>query len=642
MLLKWLKAEKATQVGAALADAFASEATGGPSRERSKAGRGETSGHDLRGLMQHFLQRVDHDTRPLRLNILKRATLANSFKWRLLEKGIDRQTADELTQALIVRLSTNRAPAAAALKSTATSASARKFSSVASLLAQGSACMARGAYPEAIEQLQELLRLNAEHATARNTLGAALCKLGRYAEAEDQFRRAIASKRDYREARANLGTVLRWRGRLAESEAPLRQALKLKPTDIDAQLSLSATLLLLSRWREAKVLLQSVLRRAPRNVMALVGLAQIAGPEGRFAEAESLFKRAIEIDPKAQAAWAGLVWLRKMTSADRSWLEHAEEVAAGQLTPLEEANIRYAIGKYYDDVGEFDSAFRNFQRANELQKEAAEPYDRKARERFVEDMERSYTRATVTGPHPGSSDSTRPIFVVGMPRSGTSMLEQIIASHPSARGVGEFGFWSDAMRRHEAAMRQEFPGETLRRQLAAGYLRALSARCSDAPLVVDKTPFNTDYLGLIHAVFPRARIIYLRRSPIDTCLSCYFQQFSTEMNFCLDLSDLAHYYRQHVRLVAHWRELLPASTLLEVSYEELTADQEHWTRRILDFLGLDWDERCLDFHKTDRPVMTASFWQVRQEMYRRGGVRWHNYRKFARPLLELKDLDRPR
>jgi tetratricopeptide (TPR) repeat protein len=642
MLLKWLKVEEATQVGTALADAFASDAARGRSRVRSRVTRREANPHGLQGLLQQFLQRVDRDAGPLQLNVLKRATLANSFKWRLLEKGIDRQTADEATQALIVRLSTNRADAAPAAKSVATAAIARKPPSLATLLAQGNACMARGAYFEAIEFFQELLRRNAEHATARNTLGAALCKVGRYKDAEEQFRLAIVSKRDYREAHSNLGTVLRWRGRLVESEPPLRHALKLKPTDIDAQLSLSATLLLLSRWREAKALLESVLKRAPRNVAALVGLAQIAGPEGRFAEAESLFKRAIAIDPKAQAAWAGLVWLRKMTPADKAWLERAEAVAGGRLAPLEEANIRYAIGKYHDDVGEFDSAFGNYQRANELQKVAAETYDREARTRFVEDMQRTYTRATLTGPYPGASESVRPIFVVGMPRSGTSMVEQIIASHPSVKGIGEFGFWSDALRRHESAIRHGFPGEPLRRKLAAAYLRALSARCPDTPLVVDKTPFNSDYLGLIHAVFPRARIIYLRRSPIDTCLSCYFQQFSTEMDFSMDLSDLAHYYRQHARLVAHWRDVLPVGTLLEVRYEELTADQERWTRRILDFLGLEWDERCLNFHKTDRAVMTASFWQVRQEMYRRAGARWHNYRKYIRPLLELKELDGPR
>jgi len=641
MLLKWLKAEEATQVGTALADAFASDLTHGPSRARPRATRRETAPDD-QWLLQRFLQRVDRDTGPLELNVFKRATLANSFKWRLREKGIDRHIIDDATQALIVRLSGNRGGPAAAAKSVAVSATASKPPSLEALFAQGNACMARGAYLEAIGFFQELLRLNPEHATARNTLGAALCKVGEYDDAAEQFRLAIASKRDYWEAHSNLGTVLRWKGRIVESEAALRHVLKLKPTHIDAQLSLSATLVLLGRWREAKALLESVRKRAPRNVAALVGLAGIAGPEGRFAEAESLFRRAIEIDPEAHAAWAGIAFLRRMEPADKAWLERAEAIAAGQLGPLEQATIRYAIGKFHDDLGEFDSAFDNFRRANDLQKTAAEPYDRKARARFVEDMQRTYTRATLAGPLPGASDSVQPIFVVGMPRSGTSMVEQIIASHPLARGAGEFGFWSDAIREHESAIRSELPGEPLRRKLAAGYLRALSARCPDAPRVVDKTPFNSDYLGLIHAVFPRARVIYVRRNPIDTCLSCYFQEFSTGMNFSMDLSDLAHYYRQHARLIAHWREVLPAGTMLEIRYEELTGDQEPSTRRILDFLGLEWDEHCLDFQKTESTVMTASFWQVRQEMQRRAGARWHVYRKFIRPLLELKDLDRAR
>jgi hypothetical protein len=154
--------------------------------------------------------------------------------------------------------------------------------------------------------------------------------------------------------------------------------------------------------------------------------------------------------------------------------------------------------------------------------------------------------------------------------------------------------------------------------------------------VVDKAPINSDYLGLIHAVYPQARIIYLQRDPIDTCLSCYFQQFAPIMNFTMDLSDLAHYYREHQRLMAHWRSVLPAQALLEVPYAELVADQEKWTRRILEFVQLPWDERCMDFHKSDRTVHTASTWQVRQKIYRSSVERWRNYQKFIGPLRELK------
>jgi tetratricopeptide (TPR) repeat protein len=635
MLLDWLDARDATRMGAALADDFATQSASASHAAPQDPRRADAQ---LQRLLQKFMQRVDREARSLRLNLFKRAKLANSFKWRLLEKGVEPQVADELTQALVVRLTADRSESRRPAESDG-AVNRRGVGSPQTLLAKANELLGASAYAEAVACYRELLELDPRSMVACNNLGAALCGLGRYHEAAEQFRRAIGIKRAYADAHCNLGTVLRAQGRVVESEAPLRHALQLKPTYMDAQLSLSATLVLLSRWREAKALLESVLRRAPRNVTALVGLAQIAGPEGRFAEAESLLKRAIEIDPQAQAAWAGLVWLRKMTSADRAWLERAEQIAGGGLAPLEEANIRYAIGKFCDDVGDFKRAFRSYRRANELQKMAAEPYDREARTRFVDDMQRTYTGAMLSAPCPGASDSECPIFVVGMPRSGTSLVEQIIASHPALKGAGEFGFWSDAMRRHEGAIRREFLDEPLRRTLAAGYLRALRARCPDARRVVDKTPFNSDYLGIIHAVFPNARMLYVRRSPIDTCLSCYFQHFSADLDFTMDLADLAHYYREHERLIAHWRDALPAGTLLDVSYEELTSDQESATRRILDFLGLEWDERCLDFHKTERAVMTASFWQVRQEIYRRSGGRWRNYKEFIGPLLSLSDTN---
>jgi hypothetical protein len=142
---------------------------------------------------------------------------------------------------------------------------------------------------------------------------------------------------------------------------------------------------------------------------------------------------------------------------------------------------------------------------------------------------------------------------------------------------------------------------------------------------------------VIHSVFPNARIIYMRRDPIDTCLSCYFQPFSAALNFTMDLSDLAHHYREHQRLMAHWRAALPPGTILDVPYAELVADQEGWTRRILDFIGLEWDQRCLDFHSTKRAVVTASYWQVRQRIYNDSVQRWRNYRKFIGPLLDLRE-----
>ena len=156
--------------------------------------------------------------------------------------------------------------------------------------------------------------------------------------------------------------------------------------------------------------------------------------------------------------------------------------------------------------------------------------------------------------------------------------------------------------------------------------------------MIDKSNFSLDYLGLIHAVFPRARIVYVRRDPRDTCLSCYFQHFANAANFTMDLSDLAHYYREHDRLLKHWRAVLPPEVFLEVHYADIVADLETWSRRIVEFVGAEWDPRCLEFHNTERTVLTASSWQVRQHIYSSSLGRWKHYEKFIRPLLTLRDL----
>jgi hypothetical protein len=265
------------------------------------------------------------------------------------------------------------------------------------------------------------------------------------------------------------------------------------------------------------------------------------------------------------------------------------------------------------------------------------PYSKEARTGFVDDMRRVYTREVLARAAQSGSDSQRPVFVVGMPRSGTSLIEQIIASHPAARGAGELGFWGDAVHKHEQSVRHKPIGEPLQGKLANSYLQVLAAQAQDGTRVVDKATSNTDYLGVIHAVFPKARMIYVRRDPIDSCLSCYFQQFSPDLEFAMDLSDLAHFYAEHQRLLAHWRDVLPPGALLEVPYAELVAQQELWTRKIVEFLGLEWDERCLDYTSTQRTVLTSSYWQVRQKMYKTSLGRWHHYEKFISPLLGLRD-----
>ncbi len=633
MLFKWLKGGEIAQVGTSLAEHVVELLD--PAARGGRAGK-PAAKPDLQEFLQKFLQQVDRETRALKLNIFTRARLANTFKWRLLEKDVEAPVVDELTRALVLRVS---APASSPLTTPGAVAPLRRRSArdVQALLARGNELLQGHDNAEALECYQELLQLDSRNAAAHNGMGAALAQLGRFAEAEEEFRRAIGIRSGYAEAYFNLAGVLQVTGRYYETETPLRRALKLRPSYVAARVRLGMCLVLLGRLDEGRDCYEKALKVAPRNSDALMGLGQIQALEGRFAEAEAAYRAALEADPAAAYAWAALAGLRKMSTADAPWVKRAEELAGSGLSLTGESTLRFAIGKYYDDVGEFAKAFRNFQRANELSKTRAQPYDRKGHVAFVNDLIRVYSAETLAQTHSGASDSERPVFVVGMPRSGTSLVEQIIASHPAARGAGELNFWSATAHKHEDALRHGLLAEPLRKKLAQQYLRELTAACGEAERVVDKAPVNADYLGLIHSVFPRARILWLRRDPIDTCLSCYFQQFPPTINYAMDLTDLAHYYKEHQRLMTHWRRVLPAQTLLEVPYAELTAEQEKWSRTIVEFIGLPWDERCLQFHATVRPVSTASVWQVRQKMYRSSVGRWHNYRKFIGPLLELSD-----
>lgn len=510
---------------------------------------------------------------------------------------------------------------------------------ISALLAEVESHLARSQHIAAVECLRAALAIDPEHAFARNRLGATFVSLGRYPEAEQEFRRAIELDPAFAKPHFNLGIVLFWKGDLEAAEAAYIRAVELDPGNVEALVSLGMVLGTVGRLADARSCFEKAIRLNPRNTTTLCSLGWLATVEGHFEEAEAMFRRAIEIDPKRPFAWAPIANLRRMTREDRDWLDGVTRLLEAGVSPLEEANLQFALGKYFDDVGAFDEAFSHYRRGNQLHRQLAKPYDRAARASFVDDMVRVYTRQRLMRPIDGTSDSRRPVFVVGMMRSGTSLVEQIISSHPHAAGAGELGFWPGVTRSHEHMLRGDVPDSALMRELANSYL-GLLARCSkDARYVIDKSNFNSDCLGLIHLVFPRARMVYVRRDPVDTCLSCYFAQFSNALNFTTDLADLGHYYREHHRLMTHWFSALPAGTLLEVPYEDLVADQEAWSRRIIEFVGLAWDPRCLEFHKAQRPVLTASKWQVRQPVYARSVRRWRNYESYIVPLLGLRQLE---
>jgi Flp pilus assembly protein TadD len=569
----------------------------------------------------------------LQFNFYKKAKFANSFKWRLIESGVAREIADDVTQSLVMHLSQSQNHV---LNQSQADVPANRpdRGKAQQLFYRGNKFFEQGAHAEAAPLYEQAVELDSSHAEALNNLGASLSYLGRYEEAEQCFRDAINVKPNFSDPHSNLGVLLRQKSYLSDSEALLRRALKLRPTDVDARINLGLTLVFLGRMRDARACFAKVLKTTPRNVLALFGMGQIAAMEGRFEEAESTYRRIIELRPKMTNAWAALPGTRKMTSADSDWLKSAEEIASSAIHPMEEANLRFAMGKYCDDVNDFARAFQNFKRGNELLRTAAADYDRKERSRLIDESIRVYSRDAISKIGAPGSSSAKPIFVVGMPRSGTSLAEQIIASHPEAYGAGELNFWA-ALATKDTGLTRDALSVATRPKVAEEYLRILQGFSANASRVVDKAPGNSDFLGLIYSVFPNARVIYMQRDPIDTCLSCYFQQFLTGINFAFDLSDLVHYFREHQRIMAHWREVLPRGFILDVPYEELVTDQETWSRKMINFIGLEWDARCLEFHANRRQVTTASAWQVRQKVYKSSVARWHNYEKFIGPLKAL-------
>jgi tetratricopeptide (TPR) repeat protein len=610
--MMFFNGRQATELGVALADDFAPQ--GGAS-----------------GSMEQLLRRADSEVRPLQLNFYKKAKFANSFKWRLIEKGVARDVADEVTQSLVVHLSQRPVPAGQAADQPKHSDRAK----AQHLFNQANKLHAQEAHAEAAALYEQAVGLDPSYAEALNNLGMSLSFLGRYDEAERCFREAIAAKPNFPAPHANLGVYLRQQSQLLDSEASLRRALKLKPNYTEARINLGLTLVFQGRLRDARACFAKVLKAAPRNVLALFGMGQLAMLEGRFDEAEKTYKRIIEIDPGMINAWASLPLTRKMTLADGEFLKGAEQLATSAIHPMEEANLRFAMGKFCDDVGDFPRAFQNFKRGNELLKTAAEDYDRKLRSQFIDGQIRIYSRDTIAKLGAPGSNSSKPVFVVGMPRSGTSLAEQIIASHPAAYGVGELDYWA-ALITKDARLQDGILEVASRPKVADDYLHILDHLSNNASRVVDKAPVNSDFLGLIYSVFPNARVIYMQRDPIDTCLSCYFQQFLVGLNFTFDLSDLVHYYREHQRIMAHWRTVLPPGFILDVPYEELVADPENWSRKMLDFIGLDWDPKVLEFYASKRQVTTASAWQVRQKVYRNSVARWRNYENFIGPLKALR------
>ena len=529
---------------------------------------------------------------------------------------------------------------------------------------------ASGRAPEALAHFQQALAASPESADLQSAYGALLVRLRRYDAAAEAYRRSLAIRPQDAGSYASLGYVERCRGDLHAAIESCRRAIAIDAASASAWLNLGNALLDLGQLPEAEGSYRRALLLAPDDPLVHTALAMLLRRDGRIAEAEASAERAVALGPgaadslafladlradrgrfdeagkllaRATAAapdqpegWIGVPRYRRMTAADSGWLAGAERVLAGGLAVGHEINLRHAVGKYFEDLGDYERAFESHRRANELTRRYGPGHDRESLERRVEAIVARYDRAWIDAVHAAANGSQRPVFIVGMPRSGTTLAEQILAAHPAVHAAGELVYWNTALAATERSLAAGAERATVVAALAGEYLERLAALSPAAQRVVDKLPGNFLNLGLIHAALPNARVIHMQRDPLDTCLSVYFQGFTTAHAYAADLGDLAHYYRQYRRLMAHWRALLPPAALLEVPYEALVDDPETWSRRMLEHVGLPWDARCLEFHRAERPVLTASNWQVRQAIGKGSVGRWRRYQQFLGPLRGLE------
>ena len=538
----------------------------------------------------------------------------------------------------------------------------------------GLALMAAGDLDAAATALARALALDPASADAHLNMGNLLRRRGDAAGAIGHYRQAIAGRPGFAEAEASLGDLFAERGEPEAAVVHFDRAVRLRPNDRQALAGLGAALVALDRAAEALGPLRRAVGLAPRDGRALLALGQALGQLDRFAEAAAALEQAVGVAPDLADAWVARARLARILGRfdeaqahlDRALAVDADSVAAlvllaeqqrGRLTAERAARIeslaarpdlaadprsrlRYALGLLAQDAGDYDAAFGNFAAANALQRDRLAGrgmvYDPAAQTRQVDRM-----IAAFDGVHFGrvagqGVDSELPVFIVGMPRSGTTLVEQILASHSRVHGAGErtdvaalVGELSVSAPYPEGAAALSV--ETIGR-VAGSHLDRLRPLAPSAARIVDKQPFNFYNLGLIATLFPRARIVHCRRDPMDTCLSCFVQMFEFPFPWACDLAALGHYYREYERLMAHWRATLPAPSL-EVVYEETVADPETASRRLVAFCGLEWEAGCLAFHATERPVRTASLQQVRRPVYGGSVGQWRRYERHLGPLV---------
>ncbi len=503
-----------------------------------------------------------------------------------------------------------------------------------------------GRLEEAAQELQSTVDIAPDTTDAWQALGAVLHSLQHDMHAVVCFQRTVALEPGRSDAWLALGECLQGLNLTPEAIAAFRHGLSISPSEPRLHLALLISLMELRVDAEVEAALARLTALTPDMPELHYNRGVWLANKGDFPAARSALQRAIALAPDYYQAILYYAYITPLPPDDplvRRLLGVASQ--HDWREPSQGANVHFTLGYVLDKDKQYDLAFRHHLEANRLQRQSHH-YSTASQKSLQDSMQAVFGdpgflgRASKFG-----NPSSKPIFIVGMPRSGTSLLEQILSSHPAVHGGGEMTFLQAEFRRRIGpALQNDFAGtisglpDAELAGIAASLVEHLDRIAPGAARVTDKLPANFMMLGLLHALFPNARIIHCRRDPLDTCVSCFTTSFRQGQKFTNDLTELGEYYRLYMEAMDYWRGVLPAANLYEVTYETLVGDMESEVRKLLDFCGLEWDAACLHFEENPRAVSTASVYQVRQPVYNSAIGRWRRYATHLRPLQEALGL----